>query len=184
LRHIERISAFNQQSHIGGCPAERALVSKQGTSVLKVNRKVEYGLVALKHMFSKPRGQLTSVREICDHFGTPFDPVAHVMRILNAEGLVKSEQGAHGGYRLLENVLDVTFGDFIEIIEGHPLAFTECLREEDCRCSLMERCNILTPMHTLHHRLSTFLRSIKLSELLADGTMAALPREREDVVSA
>jgi Rrf2 family transcriptional regulator, nitric oxide-sensitive transcriptional repressor len=152
--------------------------------VLKVNRKVEYGLVALKHMFSKPKGQLTSVREICDHFGTPFDPVAHVMRILNAEGLVKSEQGAHGGYRLLDNVLDVTFGDFIEIIEGHPLAFTECLREEDCRCDLMERCNILTPMHSLHDRLRVFLRSIKLGDLLVDGALPPLSEPHKEHATA
>lgn len=148
--------------------------------MLKVNRKVEYGLVALKHMFSKPKGQLTSVREICDHFGTPFDPVAHVMRILNAEGLVKSEQGARGGYRLRDNVLDVTFGDFIEIIEGHPLAFTECLREDECRCSLMERCNIVTPMQSLHERLRHFLGSIKLADLLADGGMPTLASNREE----
>ncbi|HEX9841567.1 MAG TPA: Rrf2 family transcriptional regulator [bacterium] len=151
--------------------------------MLKVNRKVEYGLVALKHMFGKPKGQLTSVREICDHFGTPFDPVAHVMRILNAEGLVKSEQGAHGGYRLQDNVLDITFGDFIEIIEGHPLAFTDCLREEeDCRCTMMERCNILAPMHRLHDRLRGFLRSIKLGDLLVEGALVPPPGERGERV--
>lgn len=149
--------------------------------MLKVNRKVEYGLVALKHMFSKPIGQLTSVREICDHFGTPFDPVAHVMRILNAEGLVKSEQGAHGGYRLQDNVLSVTFGDFIEMIEGHPLAFTDCLRdEEDCRCTMMDRCNIVAPMHQLHDRLRGFLRSIKLGDLLVEDAMPTPPDERAE----
>jgi len=141
--------------------------------VLKVNRKVEYGLVALKHMCSKPAGQLTSVREICEQFGTPFDPVAHVMRILNAGGLVQSEQGAHGGYRLQAHVLDVTFDDFISIVEGHPLAFTECLREEDCRCSLVERCNILAPMHALHGRLREFLGSIKLGDLLLDDAVTS-----------
>jgi Rrf2 family transcriptional regulator, nitric oxide-sensitive transcriptional repressor len=151
--------------------------------VLKVNRKVEYGLVALKHMAGKPKGQLTSVREICDHFGTPFDPVAHVMRILNAEGLVKSEQGAHGGYRLRDNVMDVTFEDFIEIIEGHQLAFTDCLREDDdCRCTLMERCNILSPMHQLHDRLRGFLRSIKLGDLLVEGTLLTLAEEQPERV--
>ena len=139
--------------------------------MLKVNRKVEYGLVALKHMLGKPKGELTSVREICDHFGTPFDPVAHVMRILNSAGLVKSEQGARGGYRLQDHILDVTFGDFIEIIEGHALAFTDCLRVGDCRCTLMDRCNIVSPMHQLHDRLRVFLRSITLNELLVAGTL-------------
>jgi len=152
--------------------------------VLKVNRKVEYGLVALKYMVSKPKGELTSVREVCDAFGTPFDPVAHVMRILNTAGLVKSEQGARGGYRLQEGILDVTFGDFIEVIEGHTLAFTDCLREGDCRCTMMDRCNILSPMHQLHDRLRTFLGSIRLHELLVNGVVPPLSSENSDQITA
>ena len=137
--------------------------------MLKVNRKVEYGLVAIKYMLTKPRGQLTSVREICDQFGAPFDPVAHVMRILNAAGLVKSEQGAHGGYRLQDDVLETPMDEFIEIIEGHPLAFMDCAREDDGRCAMVGRCNIAEPMESLHGRLLGFFRSITLAELLVDG---------------
>lgn len=137
--------------------------------MLKVNRKVEYGLLAIKHMLAKPQGELTSVREICERFGTPFDPLAHVLLIMNAEGLVKSEQGAHGGYRLEDNAVNVNFGDFIEIIEGHHFAFVDCLRdEEECRCSLIDRCNIISPMHQFHARLKEFLRSVTLGDLLQE----------------
>ncbi len=153
--------------------------------MLKINRKVEYGLVALKHMLSKPKGQLTSVREICETFGTPFDPVAHVLRILNADGLVKSEQGAHGGYRLLDNVTDVSFGDFIELIEGHSLAFTDCLRDEaSCRCGMMDRCNIVAPMQQFHGRLLTFLRSVKLAEILEDDVVPPSAGDADQQVPA
>jgi Rrf2 family protein len=148
--------------------------------VLKVNRKVEYGLVALKHMLNKPKDQLTSVREICDHYGTPFDPVAHVLRILNAEGLVKSEQGAHGGYRLVENIRKVNLADFIEMIEGQ-VAFIDCLREEnECRCGLTTRCNIISPMTNLSSRLMTFLRAVTLGDLLVDGQQGTLASFREE----
>ncbi len=134
--------------------------------MLKVNRKVEYGLVALRHMHGKPRENLTSVREICDLYGTPFDPLAHVLRILNAKGILKSEQGAHGGYRLLENLKNINLAEFIEMIEGQ-LAWTECAREEEeCKCGLMETCNIIGPMHDFNRRLITFLKSITLDELL------------------
>jgi DNA-binding IscR family transcriptional regulator len=71
----------------------------------------------------------------------------------------------------------VTFGDFIEVIEGHALAFTDCLREseEDCRCVMIGRCNIITPMHRFHERLMEFLRGVRLSELLVDETLAGDP---------
>ena len=134
--------------------------------MLKINRKVEYGLVALKYMMGKAPGELTSVREICDQFGTPFDPMAHVMRILNANCLVKSEQGAHGGYRLIEKVSGIAFGDFIEMIEGVPLAFASCVLEDDARCNMTERCNIMSPMHHFHARLMEFLQTVTLGSLM------------------
>lgn len=134
--------------------------------MLKVNRKVEYGLVALRHMHGKSRGDLTSVREICDQFGTPFDPLAHVLRILNANGVVKSEQGAHGGYRLTQSLSDVNLAEFIEMIEGE-LAWTECSKEEsECKCGLVASCNIIEPMHRFNQRLIGFLKSISVADLL------------------
>jgi Rrf2 family transcriptional regulator, nitric oxide-sensitive transcriptional repressor len=136
--------------------------------MLKVNRKVEYGLVALRYMQAKPPGQLTSVREICEQYGTPFDPMAHVMRVLCTAGLVESVQGAHGGYRVIADLTRHNVADFIELIDGQ-LALTECLKPEDeCRCALTNRCNIVSPMHNLHDRLFLFLRSISIHDLLQE----------------
>ena len=136
--------------------------------MLKVNRKVEYGLVALKHMQKKTADQLTSVREICDQYGTPFDPLAHVMRLLSTAGLVESEQGAHGGYRLVGDLTRFNVAEFIELIDGQ-LALTECMKpDEECRCALIDRCNIVSPMHTFHNHMLTFLRSISVHDLIQD----------------
>ena len=133
--------------------------------MLKVNRKVEYGLIALKHMHGKPKGQLSTVREICERYGTPFDPLAHVLRILNTKGILQSEQGAHGGYRVAANLEEVSFADLIEMIEGQ-LGFTDCIKLGDCGCTMTERCNILSHMHAINQRLLRFLRAISLAELV------------------
>lgn len=134
--------------------------------MLKVNRKVEYGLIALRHMHGKPRENITSVREICNLYGIPFDALAHVLSILNAKGILKSEQGTHGGYRLLENLKNINLAEFIGMIEGQ-LAWIECARDEaECKCGLMESCNIIGPMHDFNRRLIMFLKSITLDELL------------------
>ena len=135
--------------------------------MLKVNRKVEYGLIALKHMWGKPKGQLTSVREICELYKAPFDPLAHVLRILNANGILQSEQGAHGGYRLLQDLNSISLAQFIEMIEG-KLAWTDCIMEfDECKCGMLDACNIVAPMHQFNQRLIEFLHSITLSDLLA-----------------
>jgi Rrf2 family protein len=133
--------------------------------VLKVNRKVEYALIALKHMHGKPKGQLSTVREICERYGTPFDPLAHVLRVLNTKALLQSEQGAHGGYRIAAPLEEVSFADLIEMIEGQ-LGFTDCIKLGECGCTMTERCNILSPMHAVNHRLLRFLRTISVAELV------------------
>ena len=133
--------------------------------MLKLNRKVEYGLVALKYMHSKPKGRLTTVREICEHHGTPFDPLAHVLRILNTDGILQSEQGAHGGYRIVANLEDISFAHLIEIIDGQ-LGFTDCIKFKACSCTLMERCNIISPMFAVNQQLLHFLRTISVGTLV------------------
>ena len=152
--------------------------------MLKVNRKVEYGLVALKHMQKKTPDQLTSVREICDQYGTPFDPLAHVMRLLSTAGLVESEQGAHGGYRLIGDLTRFNVAEFIELIDGQ-LALTECMKpDEECRCALIDRCNIVSPMHALHNHLIFFLRSISIQDLLQDTPPPAADAAKKLYASA
>jgi Rrf2 family transcriptional regulator, nitric oxide-sensitive transcriptional repressor len=142
--------------------------------MLKVNRKVEYGLVALKHMASKPAQQLTSVRELCDQYGTPFDPLAHVLRLLSTAHVVESEQGAHGGYRLVGDLTRFSVAEFIELIDGQ-LALTECIKaDEECRCKMMDRCNIVSPMHNFHNHLIQYLRSISVHDLLQDAPSFSL----------
>jgi len=142
--------------------------------VLKVNRKVEYGLLALKHMSAKPQGELSTVREICECYGMPFDPLAHVLRVLNMKGLVQSEQGAYGGYRIAMDLALVPFADFVEMIEGQ-LAFAECVVRNDAQCQqakgkktcdIRSRCNIQTSMHVIHQRMVQALQSLNLKELI------------------
>ena len=133
--------------------------------MLKVNRKVEYALVALKHMSAKPKSELTTVREICDIYGTPFDPLAHVLRVLNAEGVLNSEQGAYGGYRIAADLATINFSQFIQMIEG-VVALTDCIKNNERNCTLADNCNILAPMTFINQRMKEMLAEISLNELV------------------
>ena len=67
--------------------------------MLKINKKVEYALMALKFMAEeKAIGKITSAREICDKFNTPFDTTAKVMQAMNHHKILNSVKGTKGGY--------------------------------------------------------------------------------------
>ena len=84
----------------------------------KINRKVEYALMALKHMRAKTPGELTSAKEICDSYGAPFDGMSRVLQVLGQTGILKSEQGAQGGYQITRDLSKVSLQEVIESISG------------------------------------------------------------------
>lgn len=130
----------------------------------KINRKLEYALMALKHMTTKVPGELTTAKEVVDETGCPFDATARVLQTLAHKGLLKSEQGAHGGYLIVRDLSKVSLYELIEMILG-PLGIAKCLHGEES-CDLIDRCNILGPVGTLNRRLIEFYRSLTVAELL------------------
>ena len=130
----------------------------------RLNRKVEYALMALKVMASKRAGELTTAKEVVDRTGGPFDAIARVLQQLAQRSILKSEQGAHGGYLLIRDLARVSLHELNEIVIG-PHALTKCLHHDE-GCGLKAKCNILSPVAILNRRLTEFYQSLSVGELL------------------
>ena len=130
----------------------------------KVNRKLEYSLMALKHIAGKPTGQLTTAKEISENFKAPFDATARVLQSMAQRGLLKAEHGAHGGYLLVQDLSQVNMNDLIEIVQG-PIRVSKCLHEDD-PCEIRDSCNIVTPIQNFNDQLTDFFKSISVKDLL------------------
>jgi len=135
-----------------------------------MHRKVEYALMALKHMSGKRPGELTTAKEVVEVTGGSFDVVARVMQKMAQFGLLKSEHGVHGGYTIIKDLSRVTFFDLIVDLMG-PLELVKCLNHSD-HCELSVSCNIQTPLTLFNKRLGEFYRSIPLADLLRVRTGA------------
>lgn len=133
--------------------------------MFKINRKLEYALMALKHMLGKKSGELTSAKEICQAYGAPFDATSRTLQIMVGHGLLKSEQGVRGGYLIIKNLAEVSFFDFVEMIEG-SFQMTHCLHDDDGGCDIKAKCNIISPIMRLNEKLKDFCSSMSLLELL------------------
>lgn len=138
--------------------------------MLKINKKVEYALMALKFMADKALhssdgAALTSAREICDHFNTPFDTTAKVMQLMNNQHILKSTKGIKGGYSLNKNLNEITYMELVRLIEGKEHIGRVC-ESKHGTCELFGKCNIATPVEKLNRKLSQFLETLTLAELL------------------
>lgn len=134
--------------------------------MFKINRKVEYALIALKHMGEKIPGELTTAKEICDAYKTPFDVTARVLQTMTQHGLLKSEHGAHGGYLIQKDLSRVSFLKLAEIILG-KVWLVNCLHDENDKCDLVDSCNIVSPITRFSEKTKAFYDTINVRDLIA-----------------
>jgi Rrf2 family nitric oxide-sensitive transcriptional repressor len=130
----------------------------------KLNRKLEYSLMALKHMSRKAPGELTSAKEVADSYSAPFDATARVLQLMAQRGLLRSEQGSSGGYQITKDLSKITLHELMEVIQG-PTQIAKCLHKEE-PCELQKSCNIISPVTTLNNKLNQFYQNLTLRELI------------------
>lgn len=139
--------------------------------MIKINRKVEYALMVLNLMKDRDH-ELTTAREVCDKFHTPFDTTAKVMQQMNTSGILKSHKGVKGGYTLARSLNDISYVDLVEIIEGTSFMM-------DCHegpCDLYHTCNITLPIKRLNDYAITIFKSLSVGELLSEDNLLALKK--------
>lgn len=133
--------------------------------MFKINRKLEYALIALKHMDVKGDRGLTSAKEVCTLYHTPFDPTSRVLQVMAQNALLRAEQGAHGGYSILKDLSTVTMKELTDMIIG-PIRIANCLSGNYSSCDMVASCSVISPMLNLNERIAEMFQEISVKELL------------------
>lgn len=131
--------------------------------VLRISRKIDYGLRAMIYLASIPSDSVIPFREIARQMDVPEDFLAKILKTLVDQGLVRSTRGPHGGYALARAAVDVSFLDVIEAVEG-PVALNVCLDGEDA-CGHSTACTMVQVWRQGQERMLDVYRQAKLSDL-------------------
>jgi Rrf2 family protein len=131
--------------------------------VLRISRKIDYGLRAMIYLSSVPAGSVVPFREIARQMEVPEDFLAKILKTLVDQGLVKSSRGPHGGYALGRSPGEISFLDVIEAVEG-PIALNVCLDGDDA-CGRSGTCTMVSVWKAGQDRMLDVYRQAKLSEL-------------------
>ena len=67
--------------------------------MLKLTKKADYGLIALKHLAVKAP-ESSSAKEIADTYGIPLALLSKILQKLAKASFLMSEHGTNGGYKL------------------------------------------------------------------------------------
>lgn len=134
--------------------------------MVRLSKKVEYGLIAIRHVASRTRGELVTAKEIADAYGIPFEMLAKVLQKLTRAGLVFSVQGVHGGYALAKNPEEIQVSQIINAIEGTTPVIAQCLSDGPESCGVFSTCTIKSPLSKVQANIERAFDNLRLSEIV------------------
>ena len=129
--------------------------------MLKITRKVEYGLIAVRHLKENSENLITA-NEISSSYGIPKEILAKTMQKLAKKNIIKSVKGPYGGYKAMDKSSSTTLNDFFEILEG-PTAIMDCYF--DSGCDHLESCNIRTPINKINDSIRNLFEKLTLADI-------------------
>ncbi|MFN7978088.1 MAG: Rrf2 family transcriptional regulator [Vicinamibacterales bacterium] len=141
--------------------------------MLRLSRKADYALMAMRHLAAAEKGESVSAREIAEHYAIPAELLAKVLQRLVRARLLVSVQGTRGGYRLAGDPHALNVADVIQAIDG-PVAVTAC-SPDDHACEQYERCGIRDPLWKIKSRIVDALATVSLAELAEPAPASGTP---------
>ena len=94
---------------------------------MQITRAADYAVRVMIHLASLPPGASVHRPDIAKATGVPQDFLSKVLQHLVQAGMVASQRGAGGGFRLAVASSNVSLLDVLEVIEG-PTRLNVCLR--------------------------------------------------------
>jgi FeS assembly SUF system regulator len=137
--------------------------------MLRLSKLTDYAVVVLVRLSGGAAVQTSP--GISGAIGIPEPTVAKVLKALASAGLVSSQRGAHGGYRLSKPLATIPIAEVIAAIDG-PIALTACVDGSLTNCEVLGLC----PVRGRWDPVNTAIREALTAITLADMQQAAIPR--------
>ena len=136
--------------------------------MLRLSKLADYAVVVLVRL-SHADGCQTSPG-IAGRTGLPEPTVAKVLKALAGAGLVLSQRGARGGYRLARGLEGIAVAEVVAAIDG-PIALTACVEGGVGGCEAETSCPVRGRWDPVNQAVLAALSRITLADM-----SAAVPR--------
>src|SRR6201998_1985030 len=142
--------------------------------MLKLTKKADYGLMAMKHLAEHAQDGACSAKDVAESYGIPPEVLAKILQRLAKAGLLHSQHGINGGYTLARAASENSAYEVIRSIDG-PLFITSCITVRG-ECDQTERCTIREPLRKVNQSIEEVLKKIKIAEM-TEAEPAAEPKK-------
>lgn len=134
--------------------------------MFKVSKKVEYGLIAIKHIAKTGMINPVSAKEISKEYKIPYDLLSKILQRLKREKLLLSIQGVKGGYKLSKKPEKISLASIFNAIEGSNFILDCGSHRNPDLCKIYDTCIISGPMQKVQRGITNYFNSTPLSEIV------------------
>jgi Rrf2 family protein len=137
--------------------------------MLRLTKKADYSLIALRHFAARQRetGEAVSAKEVSDGCGIPLPVLSKLLQKLGKTGFLMSEFGTNGGYRLAREASAISALEVIRAIDG-PIVLANCFTE-NAHCGHSGRCTVRRPLRKIHDAILRLLNGVSIEDMLQDS---------------
>ena len=143
--------------------------------MLRLTKKADYGLMALKYLAEQPGAgaqspAAQSAKDIAQAYHIPPPLLAKILQTLARAGLLVSHAGTNGGYALARPASQISAFEVIRAIDG-PLFITSCITIHGS-CDLAGHCTIKEPLRKVNDSIKELLSNIHINDLIETAEAA------------
>jgi Rrf2 family protein len=139
--------------------------------MLKLTKKADYGLIAVRHLAEHAELGACSAKDLAEIYGLPQEALAKILQRLARSKLLISQQGINGGYVLSRDPREISALEVIRAIEG-PLFITSCNNLEKA-CSQSLKCTVRGPLQKVSRTIEEVLSKLTVWELREEAEESA-----------
>lgn len=132
--------------------------------MFRLNRLTDYAVVVMGQMASD-RDRVRSAAQIAEATGVPLPTVAKLMNLLAKDGLIASQRGATGGYRLARGAETISVAEIVQAIEG-PIALTACVEGVGGGCEAEHFCPMRGNWNKVNGAIRRALEGVSLADMI------------------
>ena len=132
--------------------------------MLRLSKLTDYAVVVMVRLAESAKDDVQTSPGIAAATGVPEPTVAKVLKSLAAGGLVSSQRGARGGYRLARPLNDIPVSEVISVIDG-PIALVACVDGSPAECESSSLCPVRGRWDPVNGALQEALGRITLADM-------------------
>ena len=135
---------------------------------MKISTKGRYAIQLILDIAQHSNGENISLKDISRRQDISLKYLEQIVNILSRAGLLKSQRGSQGGYKMTRSPEEYTIGDILRVTEGE-MAPVSCLEGAENQCLKMDQCPTFEFWKGLHQTINDYLDGTTIADLVRNA---------------